>query len=82
MTAAVAPHERHGNVGVAVDDAGHQHLSGPVNDLVEGTGGPLLSNGLDLASLHGHVGVGQDGMGLVHKDGSDVLEKCVHAKTS
>ena len=57
LAPAVPPHKGHGQVGVGVHKAGHQHLSGAVDHPVKRPLGVLCAHRGDLCPLHRHIGV-------------------------
>ena len=71
----VPPHEGHGQVGVGVDQAGHHHLAGAVQDLIVHPLGALGPHVGDPGSLHGDIAVFQGGERLVQEQSGDVGEQ-------
>ena len=73
-----AAHRRHGQMGVAVDEAGHEHHALAVDDLLRLFLGSLAGEIADLAVRHADKGRKQHAQVFVHRYDRDVGKKCVH----
>ena len=78
MAVAIAPHGGHGHMGVGVDQTGHEDAPLAVNDPRKGSGGLFGAHRGDLAALHRHKGVGENGAAGVHEYGGDILKEDRH----
>ena len=76
----IAPHHGHGHVGVGVHQAGHQDLAHAVDHLVKGALRALRADEENLVPLHGDKGALENGAGVVHEDGGDILKKYSHKR--
>ena len=72
VTPAVAPHQGHRHMGVAVYKAGHEHLALALHHPVKGSLRAHRPHGDDFRSLHRHKGVLQHRLGRVHGHSGDV----------
>ena len=75
---AVAPHGRHGHMGMGVDEARHQNVVPAVDLPVKGTSGTLGPYRGDFPVLHRHKGAREDGIGPVQQDCADVGNQGLH----
>ena len=71
---AVAPEQGHGDVGMGVDQAGHEDVVSAVDLPVKGTLGTLGAHGGDGLPLHNHIGPLQQGVRLVHQQGAAMIQ--------
>ena len=71
---AVAPEQGHGDVGMGVDQAGHEDVVSAVDLPVKGPLGTLGAHGGDGLPLHNHIGPLQQGVRLVHQQGAAVIQ--------
>ena len=78
VSPAVAPHESHGQVGVRVDKAGHEHLARAVNDPVKFALRTALPHIGDLLPLHGYKCTLQWGAACVHGQDGNVGKESGH----
>ena len=83
VVVGVAPQNGHGQMGVAVDQAGHQHHAGAVNDFL----GLFRLGGRVLAHI-GNFSVGDADEtagvlvhGLIHGHHSGIGKQCIHSRS-
>ena len=75
VSASVPPQEGHGHMSVGVDQAGHEHLAGPVNDPVKLPLGAGSAHRGDFCALHRYKCVFQDRLGRVHGHSGDMFQQ-------
>ena len=75
----VAPHGGHGDMGVGVHQTGQEDAPLAVEVLSGEALGALGAEVGDLVAIHHHIGVGEDGVPLVHEDGGDIIDHSRHS---